>query len=169
MLNVSTLAMESSELLPPEKLLILLFPDLYLAENIGDYQRQASAIVVPAYKRVGALYINGLVGVISPLHALIAISNVGLEPHPYFPHCFWMHDNTGREMMSWSYDQLFTPVVLPDQFTFRIDEPEWFTVYLARVPRWKEAYIVDVDREPMVPPKNEKEVANLAKLVLCPV
>ena len=169
MFNLNAFIRESSEIPLDKRVLALLAPDFFIAENMRDYLQNASSITIPASKRIHAVYRQRLGGFIAPLHALIAISNIGIEPHRSMPGWFWVHDDTGREMMYWDKQQLFPPKKTSEQFALQKDSyPEWYTAIIARVPHWEEAYIIDVWREPLSPPQEKKEYASLAELILSP-
>ena len=96
MLNLSKLARESSNYSLMTKIKLHRNQDVYLAENLRDYKKNAPTFEVPWYKTFPIL--DGSVD-----RAGIILQNVGLRKSSH-ENWFLLHDDSGSDLVYWNAD-----------------------------------------------------------------
>ena len=113
MLNLSQLARECHEYPILRRIRSLRDPDIYLAENLVDYQESAKSLEFPWYKRL-------------PFpdksmdRAYIIFQNIGLKKlvreKMEIPNWFVLYDDSGKELVYWDADhELFPTIISSDK------------------------------------------------------
>jgi len=99
MLNLSHLARESPDYPLIKKIRSFRDPDIYLAENLADYKKNAPHLKFPWYKRFP--FPDNFMD-----RAYIIFNNIGLKTLSYhsneIPDWFLLHDDSGRELVFWN-------------------------------------------------------------------
>lgn len=108
MLNLSQLARESPNYSIVRRIRSIRDPDIYLAENLADYQHNAQSLEFPWYKRFP--FPDKFMD-----RAYIIFQNVGLKKLNYeeieIPNWFILHDYSGQELIYWNADNESFPTV----------------------------------------------------------
>lgn len=98
MINLSKLARESTHLTLKDKLLGMTGPEVYFADNIGDYKSNKLHITRPWFKRNPLSYANK--------GAIVIFYNVGIdgifEGKALIPDFVNLHDQSGFKVASWT-------------------------------------------------------------------
>lgn len=106
MLNLSQLARESPEYPQLRKIRSIRDPDIYLAENLADYQENAQSLEFPWYKRFP--FPDKFMD-----KAYIIFQNIGLKKLDHegmeIPNWFVLHDDSGQELIYWNANHELFP------------------------------------------------------------
>ena len=102
MLNLSQLARGFHDSPLFKRIQSIRNPEIYLAENLADYQENAPSLEFPfSYKFVDRRY--------------IIFQNIGLKKLVYeemeIPNWFVLHDNSGQELIYWNADHELFPTM----------------------------------------------------------
>jgi len=105
MLNLSQLARESHNYSKLEIIQSSLYPDIYLAQNLVDYQSNSRELKFPWYKSIIPNMLED--------RAYIIFQNVGLKilvhEQVKFPNWFILHDDSGEELIYWNANHELFP------------------------------------------------------------
>jgi hypothetical protein len=108
MINLSQLARESPDYPLLRKIKSALKPDIYLADDVLDYQENAPKLEFPAYKRFpfASKFMD---------RAYIIINNVGIKKYSYnqvtLPDWFIIHDDSAQEVAYWNANDKLFPTI----------------------------------------------------------
>ena len=113
MLNLSQLLRESQEISFFKKIISLRDPDIYLAENLKDYQENYKSVEFPWYKRFPfPKFISN-----DDDRIYILFKGIGLEKPVRKdiiipPYWFILHDDSGQELVYWNKDSGLFPAAV---------------------------------------------------------
>ncbi len=153
MLNLSEFFRSNGRLSVKAKLRSLKDPNIYLAENVGDYLENKNKMEMKFYQ-----------GFLPPIdyftdrRAFVFFHNVGIrvskiDEESERPQWFYVHDETGEELMNWHNDPSL--IVAPPIRTFnQVEDEEDLKLddFVSRVIiqydiNYKMPYIIDVEKQ----------------------
>ncbi len=164
MLNLSQLARESPNVSFVRKIRSFRDPNIYLAENLADYQQNAPILDFPRYKRF--LSQDKFMD-----RAYIIFQNVGLKKlsHKRIEILNWfvLHDDSGQELVYWNADhELFPTLASFDEVQEKqgLKEDDWvYDVFIRYLIPSNLPSVVEVNKYKFSNRKPEKD--SLAEII----
>ncbi len=158
MLNLSQLTRESQEYPLLGRIRSIRYPDIYLAENLADYQEDAQSLEFPWYKRF-------------PFpdkfrdRAYIIFQNIGLKKLTHkemeIYNWFVLHDESGQELVYWNANhELFPTLASFDEVQAEqgLKEDDWvYDVFIRYLIPSHLPSVVEVNRYKFSNKEHEKD------------
>ena len=134
MLNLTPLLLRNESIDIRKKISMLWDPNLYLAENISDFQKEAEEIKMPWYK-IGRILVGPRIYVI--------VQNVAIEEIINHPDWYLMHDDSGQKVIYWDEDHFLFPALSDPKST--LEQGSYFDVLFCYLYRNKVSYVTKVE------------------------
>lgn len=158
MLNLSQLERESQDYSLLRRIRSFRDPDIYLAEDLTDYQKNASELEFPGYKRFP--FRDKFMD-----RAYIIFQNIGLKKLIYeemeVPDWFILHDDSGQELIYWNENhQLFPTIASFDEMQAEqgLKDDDWvYDVFVRYLISSNLPSVVEVNRYRFSNRKSEKD------------
>ncbi len=151
-----------------KKIHLIRDPDLYLAHNVGDFLTDVSKIEYPWYKRFPFVF-DKIFDT-----AYVVINNVGISNYKHkdfvFPDWFWIHDETGKDLIRWdNYHDLTPNIVSYEEAQLKqgLQDEDWvYEVLFSYHINYKWGHIVDVNKYYSRPEPEKESLFDKARRLL---